>query len=75
MTLSLFSNVRLTTDRYAERGVGIGSGGTIVLVHDSAYEVEFSRPDGSTIAWFAVRPEELELVADEPDAREVRRVG
>lgn len=75
MTLPLLGTVRLTTDRYADRGVGFGAMGIIVLIHDSAYEVEFSRPDGTTIAWFAVRPEELELMADAPDAGELRRVS
>jgi hypothetical protein len=75
MTLPLLGLVRLTTDCYADRGVAQGSVGTIVLLHDDAYEVEFSRPDGTTIAWFTVRPEDLELVADAPDANEMRRAG
>ena len=66
MTLPLLGLVRLTTDRYAERGVRFGAIGTIVLLHDGAYEVEFSRPEGTTNAWFAVLPEELELIKGAP---------
>jgi hypothetical protein len=37
--------------------------GRILEVYDDdAYEVEFSRPDGTTIAWFAVPQDEVELV-------------
>jgi hypothetical protein len=75
VTFPLLGLVRLTTDRYADRGVGYGAVGTIVLIHNGAYEVEFSRSDGTTIAWFAVRPEDLELVADAPDAQPLRKAG
>jgi hypothetical protein len=73
--LPLLGLVRLTSDRYADRGVSTGAIGTIVLVHDGAYEVEFSRRDGTTIAWFAVRPEELELLEDTPEEDRLRRTG
>ena len=59
-----FSPVRLTTDRYIDRGVGKGALGFVLEVYDGAYEVEFSRPDGITIAWFAVEAAELELADD-----------
>lgn len=75
MTLPELGVVRLTTDRYADRGVCRNAIGTIVLLHDDAYEVEFSRPDGTTIDWFAVRPDEIELIQDPPDAVPVRRAG
>ena len=75
MKLPLLGLVRLTTDRYADRGVGLGALGTIVLLHEDAYEVEFSRSDGTTIAWFAVRAEDVELLEDAPDAAPLRRVG
>jgi len=75
MTLPLLGLVRLTTDQYADRGIGLGSVGTIFLLRDDAYEDEFSSPDGTTVAWFAVRPEELELLEDAPDADQLRRVG
>jgi hypothetical protein len=75
MTFPLLGLVRLTTDRYSTRGVDRGAIGTIVLLHGDAYEVEFSRSDGTTIAWFTVRPEEIELVADAPTQTHVRRAG
>ena len=75
MTLPLLGLVRLTTDRHADRGVAAGALGTIVLAHEDAYEVEFSRPDGATIAWFTVRPDELELLEGAPDAVHARRLA
>jgi hypothetical protein len=61
MPLPEFSPVRLTTDRYlASEGVGRGEIGFILDVYDDGYDVEFSRPDGTTIAWFAVTPEDIE---------------
>jgi hypothetical protein len=60
MPLAEFSPVRLTTDRYVSRGVGLGAIGFILDVYENGYEVEFSRPDGTTIAWFAVKPEDIE---------------
>ncbi|THV33614.1 DUF4926 domain-containing protein [Glycomyces buryatensis] len=49
-----------------EEGVKAGEVGTIVLVHGNpveAYEVEFVNPDGSTLAMFALRPEQIRPVA------------
>ncbi len=60
MSLPEFSPVRLTTDRYRSKGVGRGAVGFILDVYENGYEVEFSRPDGTTIAWFAVKPEDVE---------------
>jgi ATP-dependent exoDNAse (exonuclease V) alpha subunit len=60
MTLPEFSPVRLMTDRYNSKGVRKGDIGFILDVYDNGYEVEFSRPDGTTIAWFAVTPEDIE---------------
>jgi hypothetical protein len=52
--------VRLLTDRYEDRGVSTGAIGVILDVYaDDAYEVEFSREDGTTIAWFAVQQAEV----------------
>ena len=54
MTLEPYALVELLTDRYQDRGVFAGQIGTILEVHaDEAYEIEFSRADGTTIAWFA----------------------
>ena len=61
MALPEFSSIRLTTDRYLEKeGVGKSAIGVILDILDDGYIVEFSRPDGTTIAWFGVRPEDVE---------------
>jgi Domain of unknown function (DUF4926) len=63
MALPQFSAVRLLTDHYRAEGVPVGAVGRILDVYgDEAYEVEFSEPDGTTIAWFAVPQDEVELV-------------
>jgi hypothetical protein len=71
MLLANLTVVRLLTDRYHDAGVARGSVGTIVDVYDDAYEVEFSREDGTTIAWFAVERDEVEPVASGKPARAV----
>lgn len=61
MALECYSSVRLLTDRYEDRGVSAGAIGAILDVYgDEAYEVEFSRSDGTTIAWFAVKQDKVE---------------
>lgn len=66
MTLDPYSVVELLTDHYQDRGVGIGAIGTILKVHgDTAYEIEFSRADGTTIAWFAVPQNEFRFLSNE----------
>jgi hypothetical protein len=53
MTLPEFSPVRLITDHYlSPEGVGRGAVGVILDAFSDGYYVEFSRPDGTTIAWF-----------------------
>ncbi len=60
MVLEEYSVIQLITDRYQDRGVSIGAIGTILEVYGSeAYEIEFSREDGTTIAWFAVQQNEV----------------
>lgn len=66
--LPLLGLVRLTSNRLGERGVGVGAIGTIVLLHEDAYEVKFSRPDGTTSAWFTVPEADLELLHEASDA-------
>lgn len=62
MVLEEYSVIQLITDRYQDRGVLIGTIGTILEVYgEEAYEVEFSREDGTTIAWFAVGQNEVKL--------------
>ncbi|MEH1936679.1 MAG: DUF4926 domain-containing protein [Nostoc sp.] len=66
MILAPYSLVELVTDRYQDRGVSAGMIGTILEVYeDEAYEIEFSRDDGTTIAWFAVPQNEVKPLANE----------
>ena len=66
MTLPPYSLVELVTNRYQKRGVSIGAIRTILEVYeDEAYEIEFSRDDGTTIAWFAVSQNEVKPLTDE----------
>ncbi len=61
MTLEQYTVVQLLTNRYQDRGVKAEAIGTILDVYgDEAYEVEFSRGDGTTIAWFAVQQNEVQ---------------
>jgi hypothetical protein len=63
MSLSQFSSVRLLSDEHVDQGVARGAVGVILDVYETGdYEVEFSRPDGTTISWFSVHPEEVELI-------------
>ncbi len=60
--LEQYSVIQLVTDSYQDRGVSSGAIGIILEVYgDEAYEVEFSREDGTTIAWFAVKQNEVKL--------------
>ncbi|HEY7036277.1 MAG TPA: DUF4926 domain-containing protein [Thermomicrobiales bacterium] len=75
MSLPQFSSTRLVSDDHAEEGVPRGAVGIILDVYeDGDYEVEFSREDGTTIAWFAVRANEVEP-ADQSRAGLMRRTG
>ena len=68
MVLECYSMVRLLTDQYETLGVPAGSIGVILEVYgDEAYEVEFTREDGTTIDWFSVRQDEVESYS-KPDA-------
>lgn len=58
--LENYSRVRLLTDRYQNKGVAAGTIGYVIEVYDDAYEVEFSNPNGITIAQVVVQPDELE---------------
>ncbi|HEY7031569.1 MAG TPA: DUF4926 domain-containing protein [Thermomicrobiales bacterium] len=75
MPLPQFAAVRILSDEHRTKGVPAGSIGRILDVYDDeAYEVEFSRPDGTTIAWFAVPQDEVELVKL-PSSLAVERTG
>ncbi|MBA2598590.1 MAG: DUF4926 domain-containing protein [Chloroflexota bacterium] len=60
MPLPEFSAVRLKTDQYLSEGVGRGSIGFILDREDTGYFVEFSRPDGTTIALLFLEPSDVE---------------
>jgi hypothetical protein len=62
--MELFDRVRLVT---ARDDLDAGAIGTIVEVFDRperAYEVEFSDPDGTTLALLTLRPDEVRAVED-----------
>lgn len=60
MSLKPYTIVKLITNQYCDRGIDLGAIGTILDVYgDEAYEIEFSRNDGTTIAWFAVLQNEV----------------
>ena len=60
ISLKPYTIVKLVTDRYRDQGIDLGALGTILDVYgDEAYEIEFSRDDGTTIAWFAVLQNEV----------------
>jgi Domain of unknown function (DUF4926) len=66
MRLEPYSVVELLTDHYHDRGVAAGAIGTILEAYNQeAYEIEFSRPDGTTIAWFAVPQNEVRALPTE----------
>ena len=60
MPLPLLAVVRLCSDEYRDDGADPGMLGTVVEVFDDAYEVEFSRPDGTTAALLTLRDADLE---------------
>jgi hypothetical protein len=51
MGYEIYSRVILINDRYADEGVRRGAIGYVIEVYpDGIYEVEFSKPDGTTYA-------------------------
>jgi hypothetical protein len=67
MALANYSRVRLLTDRHQDEGVTIGAVGYIIEVYnDSAYEVEFSDDQGTTLAQLVLQPDEIELCEEDP---------
>jgi hypothetical protein len=65
MPLPEFSPVRLVTNRFRDKeSVGEGAIGVILEVFADGYIVEFSRPDGTTLSWFGVKPEDVEPALD-----------
>ena len=75
MPLASLTPVRLRSDRYLAEGVAAGAIGVILDVYEDAYEVEFSRADGTTIAWFAVAQDEVEPYAAAEVVHDELRAG
>jgi hypothetical protein len=63
MVYENYSRVRLVTDKYENEGVSTGAIGVIIEIHGNgqAYELEFSDPDGITIAQIVAKQEDIEL--------------
>ncbi len=60
MTLPLHSTIRLTTNRYSDRGIYEGCLGVILEIYgDEAYEVDFADDQGNPLGWFAVEQSEV----------------
>ena len=65
--------VRLLTDRDLPKGVPTGSIGVILHVCRGGFEVEFSRDDGTTIAWIYVGSDGVKPYREAPPWRPRRR--
>lgn len=62
MSYPNYSEVRLLTDVYQSDGLSKGAIGYIIEVwEEGVYEVEFSNPDGTTIALLALPESDIEL--------------
>lgn len=60
-----YTRVRLETDRYQAKGVSRGDLGYVIEVFPGGnYEIEFSRPDGTTFAQITAK--ETDIQRDEP---------
>ncbi len=58
--MELYQCIRMKNDRYAADGIHAGDEGTILEIYDdTACEVEFSHPDGTTYALQAIRCEDF----------------
>ena len=63
MPLELYAEVRLSEERRRREGITADARAAIIEIHwDGSYEVEVSRPDGTTIAQFVADKGELELL-------------
>ena len=61
--IRLFQSVKMKNDRYAPDGIRAGDVGTVLEIYDdTACEVEFSHPDGTTYALQSIRIEDLILL-------------
>lgn len=63
MRIPNYSKVKLVTNCYVQKGVGIGSIGYVIEIYpDGNYEVEFSDKDGITIAQLVLGSNEIVAV-------------
>ena len=61
MALQQYSRVRVRTERFSSDGVRKGDLGFIIEVYpDGAYEVEFTDPQGITVAQVVATDDDLE---------------
>lgn len=61
--MKCYETVRMKNNRYLADGIRAGDIGTILEIYDdTACEVEFSRPDGTTYALQAIRTEDFEII-------------
>jgi len=68
--LKPYDRVRVVSDRFRDEGAPPGSIGYIIEKwEESVFEVEVSREDGTTIAQFVAKEDELELAEDEEHYR------
>ncbi|OQY51615.1 MAG: hypothetical protein DRR08_05375 [Candidatus Parabeggiatoa sp. nov. 2] len=59
--LANYTRIRLISSRYQEEGLSKGAIGYIIETYDDgAYEVEFSAPDGTTIAQLVLEEDEIQ---------------
>ncbi len=64
--LKRYDRVRVVSDRFRKDDAPAGTTGTVLDVfHDGTVEVEVCRQDGTTIALFTARADELERAAGE----------
>jgi hypothetical protein len=71
--LNNYSRIRLISPHYESEGVPRGSIGYLIETYpDGAYEVEFSAPDGTTIAQLVLNDAEVQLAEWPLPVKEVR---
>ena len=66
--IPLYTQVRLTTNKYEREGGSVGMLGYIIEAYaDGKYEVEFSDANGITIAQFVAGEEDLVAVSEKAE--------
>lgn len=65
LEMKQFDKVMVLNNKYINDGVNMGDIGFIIdIFSDSAYDVEFSLPDGTTYALCIINPDDLKKVED-----------